>query len=188
MPLTVLQYDLCKYKNQPTHNRTVEIARCTPADLDAVLTLQNTILAVLPDKEIFVPTDSEEIMRYLQSPNIVLGCFDGTQLIAYASIVLHGLHHSNLGYDLHLPAEELPFCANFDTVIVHPDYRGNHLQKVLIQESEKMIKSVAIKKILTTVSPKNLFSLRNFQSMGYKIEARKIKYGGKDRYVLLKTL
>ena len=39
-------------------------------------------------------------------------------------------------------------------------------------------------RILATVAPDNIYSLRNVQAEGFEILAQKEKYGGKERYIL----
>lgn len=39
-------------------------------------------------------------------------------------------------------------------------------------------------RVLATVAPDNIYSLRNVQAEGFEILARREKYGGKERYIL----
>jgi len=72
---------------------------------------------------------------------------------------------------------------------VHPNFRGNHLQQRLIQHTRMIVeKNREIKFILTTVSPDNEYSLHNVQAMGFEILLKKPKYGGKERFILCRTL
>ena len=42
--------------------------------------------------------------------------------------------------------------------------------------------------ICATVAPENIYSLNTFKKLGYNIITEKLKYGGLNRYVLMKNL
>ncbi len=159
--------------------------RCVNADLDAIMDLQETVVGALENQEIFASSEREENESYLSDPNFILGCFDGNRLIAYASFGVHGESPDNLGWDLGYPVEKVLSCANLGTIIVHPDYRGYGLQRQLIKHALALAaQNPQISYVLCTVSPKNEYSLHNVQAEGFTVLTKKLKYGGKERFIL----
>lgn len=161
------------------------IRLCSMDDLDAIMQLQERICAAITEPNLFVSTCREENATYLTAPNIILGVYAQTRLIAYASLAFPGSQKDNLGWDLDWEEANVGRCAKLDTIVVDPDYRGHGLQRTLIRHCLTHAKDwneMAI--VLTTVSPANQYSLRNVQSEGFQILKRMNKYGGRDRYIL----
>ena len=79
-------------------------------------------------------------------------------------------------------------CADIDGVIILPEYRGNHLQNILVEHLEKRAKELEIYNIVAEVTFGNEYSLRNLQSMGYEIKTWYQKDENIKRYILLKRL
>ena len=78
--------------------------------------------------------------------------------------------------------EEIFRCA-----IVHPDYRGNGLQRKLLEAALARLRP-GIVGIGATVSPENQYSLNNALASGFEIVCRREMYGGDDRDLLAKRL
>jgi len=78
--------------------------------------------------------------------------------------------------------------ANFESTIVHPEYRGNSLQKIIIENLEELAKADNIKCIGVTAAPDNKYSVENIKKLGFEIVKEKIKYGGLKRYVFRKNI
>ena len=73
---------------------------------------------------------------------------------------------------LGIPRVEWPHWANADSAIVHPDYRGNGLQRLMLQAALPLFPG-NITHIGATVSPENQYSLRNALASGFAIAARR---------------
>ena len=80
-----------------------------------------------------------------------------------------------------------PFWANADSAVVHPDWRGNGLQRKLLEAALPLLRP-GIVGIGATVSPENQYSLNNALACGFTIAARREMYGGYDRYLLEKRI
>ncbi len=114
-----------------------------------------------------------------------MGVFDGRRLVAYGSVGFLGAFEENLGWDLGLAEEEVLLCATLDTIVVDPDCRGMGIQRELIRRCVEYAREKQPGcRILATVAPDNIYSLRNVQAEGFEILAQKEKYGGKERYIL----
>jgi GNAT superfamily N-acetyltransferase len=126
----------------------------------------------------------------------IIGVFNKTgEIIAYRYIGFPGYSEKNLGNDINMASNELSKVAHLETTVVHPDYRGNSLQSLTLQQALPMIREFGYNHVLCTVSPQNAYSLFNVIKNGLRIKALKKKYGteedGKDgmwRYILHKNL
>jgi len=168
---------------------TLTLRTCAPTDLDEIIALQKVVCSAIENPDTFVPTDRKEYACHLKTPHFIIGFFDGEMLVAYSSFVLPGEDPANYGWDLGWSLEKVRTCAKLDSIVVHPDYRGNHLQQRLIAATVELApKKSGIKYLLTTVSPYNEYSLHNVQAMGFEVLMQKKKYGGKERFILCRTL
>lgn len=170
-------------------NANLHIRPCTIQDLEDVMDLQKRILDGMEEKEWFAETSRTENEKFFQKPNLLLGIYAEERLIAYGSIGFLEKDRENLGWDLGWPEEKVANCANLDTIVVDPDFRGRGLQRLLISlctEQARTIKPGGT--ILTTICPDNRYSMRNAEKEGFEILLRTRKYGGKDRYILGKAL
>ena len=86
-----------------------------------------------------------------------------------------------------VPRTECEHCANADSAIVHADFRGNGLQRLMLEAALPLFPK-KITHIGATVSPQNQYSLHNALASGFAIVSRREMYGGHDRYLLAKEL
>lgn len=164
----------------------VVVRRCDPADAAAFFALQNEVRAAMPHPEQFVPDTQENITAYL-AHDLCLGVFDGKRLGAYFILRYCGQNEHNYAAFLGVPQAEWDHWANADSAVVHPDWRGNGLQRKLLEAALPLLRP-GIVGIGATVSPENQYSLRNALACGFTIAARRKMYGGYDRYLLEKRI
>ena len=128
----------------------------------------------------------------LCEPNSTIGIYVGDDLIAYSILRIpwfSGRAMSyNLGLDINLLPEDLIKVAHIQAIAVHPDHRGNGLQKKLAGAHLAMAGDLGYHHILCTVSPRNSKSLANMLSCGFRIEALRPKFQGWLRFILHKDL
>ena len=164
----------------------VAVRRCGPADAAAFYALQNEVRAAMPHPEQFVPDTRENITAYL-AHDLCLGVFDGERLGAYFILRYCGQSEHNYAAFLGIPQAEWDHWANADSAVVHPDWRGNGLQRILLEDALPLLRP-GIVGIGATVSPGNPYSLNNAKASGFEIVSRREMYGGHDRYLLAKHL
>ncbi|MPQ43066.1 GNAT family N-acetyltransferase [Clostridium tarantellae] len=156
--------------------------------INKIMELQNIVLQGLEDRQLYVPTNREEFISYLNSHGKILGCVtEEDELIAFGVYLKRGYDKSNYGYDVGIEGEELLKVGHIDTTIVKEEYRGNSLQKIICKVLEEIGKEQGTPIMCATASPYNKFSVNTFIKLGYEIKADKIKYGGLRRYVLIKN-
>lgn len=84
--------------------------------------------------------------------------------------------------------EESAEAADVDDVIVRAEYRGNGLQRLLLEVGECVCEAMGIRGMLACVSPENKPSLRNFLRSGYLRQGEYSLYGGKARIIVKKGI
>lgn len=164
----------------------IRLRRCGPADAAAFFALQNEVRAVMPHPEQFVPDTLENITAYLRE-DLCIGAYDGERLGAYFILRYCGRSAHNYAAFLGVPREEWEHWANADSAIVHADFRGNGLQRLMLGAALPLF-PVRITHIGATVSPENQYSLNNALASGFAIVSRREMYGGYDRYLLARKL
>lgn len=164
----------------------IRLRRCGPADAAAFFALQNEVRAAMPHPEQFVPDTLENITAYLRE-DLCIGAYDGERLGAYFILRYCGRSAHNYAAFLGVPREEWEHWANADSAIVHADFRGNGLQRLMLGAALPLFPG-RITHIGATVSPENQYSLNNALASGFAIVSRREMYGGYDRYLLRKDL
>ncbi|MDA8228020.1 MAG: GNAT family N-acetyltransferase [Desulfitobacterium hafniense] len=157
------------------------------SDTDALIKLQRIVIESVPS-EIFFPEQEVFFESHLIKGGVIVGCFVENKLIAYSTLVAYGYDSSNLGYDIGIDHKEIPEVAHLESIVVHPNYRGNNLQYYISQQIEATAVAQGFKHLCATVAPSNLYSLRNFLSLEFVFKMERYKYGGRLRYILHKPL
>jgi GNAT superfamily N-acetyltransferase len=158
-----------------------EMRLISERELEEVVALQGLVYSKLPNKQVLYLDSYDEMLADMKLGAKIIGVFNHKQdLIAYRYVGFPGYDAKNLGYDIKLPQKELNKVVHLETTVVHPDYRGNGLQSLTLQEMIPVVKEMGYKHMLCTVSPQNYFSLFNIMKNGLKIKALKKKYGDVD--------
>ena len=147
--------------------QAVTLRRCTPDEAPAVYALQNEVHAAMPHPEWFVTDTLEHITGYI-TDSLCIGVWQGSRLGAYLTFYYCGQSPHNYAAFLGVPQAEWPHWANVDSAVVHPDWRGNGLQRRMLEAALPL--------------------LSNALACGFTIRARREMYGGFDRYLLAKEL
>lgn len=175
-----------------TKNKKEEFLKLKELDLsylDQIMELQSTIVQGIENKEWYCEVSKEEFKSYFSEGKKVLGYLnEEDKLVALGIYIKNGYDKDNYGYDIGLEGEDLLKVAQIEVTIVLDGYRGNKLQRILCENIEEIAKIDNMEILAATASPYNIYSVRNFENLGYRIEKDKIKYGGMRRYVLIKRI
>ena len=117
----------------------------------------------------------------------VLGAFMGEECAAFGILHAAGDGKENLAHDVDL-IDDILISANVKLIIVRPAYRGNGIQRMLIEHLEKYAKEMGYAWLCATVAPSNRFSLDNFLKTGFTEHKILKKYGGLTRALLVKKI
>ena len=162
------------------------MSQLTMEDVDEAIRLHDEVAHGL-SKEIFIPSPEDEIRRFLGDEGLSVGVkYDG-KLICLRTAVVGQEWSREMAVDMGLPAEEGDNAACTGFCVVDKAFRGNNVQFLTQYYAENLI-AMHHDKILTTVSPHNIFSSQNVLNCNYRIITIKEIYNGHIRYVLEKEL
>lgn len=136
-------------------------------------------------REIFAASTEEDLKRFLSEEGISIGARYEDRLICLRTLktspdwVRESLKDYNLAPERYVNSVVTGFC------VVDREFRGNNIQ-FLTQFYAENIVSKKYDSIVTTVSPKNIFSLQNVLACGYYIIGIEWTYGGFLRFILKK--
>lgn len=173
-----------------TNDQSFNVVRLSGEQLDEILALQQLVIDTLENKETLQPLTREEFQYILEGNGLMVGAFAGKKLIAFRALVVPPMDEDHLGRDIGLTEEELPSVIYQEISNVHPDCRGNGLQKLLAKLIMKELELLdqKYKYVCCTVAPFNIPSLKDKFAQGMEIAALKAKYGSRLRYIFVKEL
>ena len=178
------EFRLCLRKKDKSKRFTKTpcvLRRLSMADNDVALALDRAVGAGARP-EIFVAGADGDFLRILDGGGAALGVLEGRKIVCMRTVLFHP------PVDGPLPEGVPPERAAFiDYCVVHQDYRGNNLQFLTYYHLENFLWE-EFDHLYTTVSPRNIFSLRNVMDCGFYAFQMKELYGGYMRYVLRKDL
>jgi ribosomal protein S18 acetylase RimI-like enzyme len=177
-----------KYKGLPQEEvMSSEMLFLQARHLHQLMDLQELVAQSLPSAEILRLHSREFFAKALRSERSGLGIFTKEGLVSFSLIYMPPPEES-LGSDAGLREEELSRTAHLQVVAVHPAYRGNSLQRIMVARHQQVLALMGYEHVCSTVSPYNPFSLRNFLAQGFVIKALKVKFGSHWRYIMYKNL
>ena len=162
-------------------NRQFTIKRLGFQDLSAIMALQESVLAALPDKNLYFPLTRDELLESLHLDTLEGVYNDKEEIIAFSLVVSPRIGSRNLASSLSASPDE---TLTFDVVMVHPIWRGNGIQRILLARAIESMEQVNATRILATVAPDNTHSLDNFLASGFSIIDTQTKYAGLTRHIL----
>lgn len=166
----------------------VSIRKGGMRDVENYIRLLHEVKSAMAQQEWFFLDSDEEIRTMMAEDIMELWVAEADSLLAGAFSILHpGMDGCNYGHDLGFDREHLMRVVQMDTAAVHPDYRGNGLQKRLMEAAENEIRKQPGRILLCTIHPDNRFSLENVLKQNYRIEKTVEKYGS-IRHILRKDL
>lgn len=183
--MTVLYEARLKQNNELFHVTLLSLEH-----IEQILLLQNVVVEALEDKSRLQPLSQEEFQYILEGNGMMIGAFIENELIAFRALLVPPIDDEHLGLDIGLPERELHRVIYQEISNVHPNCRGNGMQKILakviMEELQK--EDSQYDYVCCTVAPFNIPSLKDKFAQGMEIAALKEKYGGSMRYVFVKEL
>jgi RimJ/RimL family protein N-acetyltransferase len=168
-----------------SENVAYEMILAEEKHLPDIMKLQEIVVQDLENETMFNPSSSEFMRQHIESKGLTICIYAENELIAYNSLYFPELDEPDyyMGDDVNLPMEEIHKVANFNNVLVHPEYRGNKLGLKTNNFACHLLRSMNYRHFFATVSPYNIPSVRLFLDSGFIIRGLKYKYAGKLRYV-----
>lgn len=183
--MTVLYEGTLKQNNESFH-----VALLSLEHIKQILSLQNIVVEALEDKSRLQPLSQEEFQYILEGNGMMIGAFIENELIAFRALLVPPIDDEHLGLDIGLSESELHRVIYQEISNVHPNCRGNGMQKILanVIMDELQKEDSKYDYVCCTVAPFNIPSLKDKFAQGMEIAALKEKYGGSLRYVFMKKL
>ena len=166
----------------------IVIRKGTLADTEAFITLLQEVRQGMPHKEWLYLDPPEDVRQMMADRTMELWvAMDGQRMAGALSILHPGQKEYNYGHHLGFDQEQLMRVINMDSAAVHPDYRGQGLQRRLLDTAEQELRERGGRYLLCTIHPENRFSLNNALKQGYEILKTGPKYGS-IRHFMCKTI
>ena len=156
----------------------VEVRQCRRDELEQVLQLEATVLAHLERGDLLRRNTPAMWETCLCPPHVCLGVWAGNVLVALAVLYvpLEGDTEA-LAPLLQSVDTKGHTAANFKICLVHPDWRGHHLQVALGKQLHAEAHRRGYDLLCATASPHNAASIRSLQQLGYRADHTVEKYG-----------
>lgn len=183
--MTVLYEGTLKQNNESFHVTLLSLEH-----IEQILSLQNIVVKALEDKSRLQPLSQEEFQYILEGNGMMIGAFIENELIAFRALLVPPIDDEHLGLDIGIAESELHRVIYQEISNVHPNSRGNGMQKILatVIMDELQNEDSKYDYVCCTVAPFNIPSLKDKFAQGMEIAALKKKYGGSMRYVFVKEL
>lgn len=156
------------------------------ADLDALVHLEESIEAGLPNREMFA-TDGRAFYEPIIGGNghIIVaedaeGCLAGAAIIRYPEAD----DPENLGLSLGLSGKDLAAVYHLESAFIRPDCQGKRLADEMTRRNMRHAHACGYTLAMATAWPGNAPSLTVLFRLGLVIRSFALKYGGRPRFVL----
>lgn len=168
----------------------INFRRLHSSDLRNIQRVQEETAEALEDRDHLEALSEAEFLAALNGKGLVMGAFEAEVLVAFRVLLFPGKSRENLGRDAGLSNDELPYVVHQELSCVHPQSRGQRLQKKLgaFLMAELAKDYPEMRWVFATVHPDNRASLNDKLEQGMKVIAETEKYEGKKRYILMKKL
>lgn len=163
---------------------SVTFKELSKEDVKPALAFQSFCYEKIMDKETYVPETEEELI--LGATNgLLLGAFFDDELVGTWNLIPYGENEESYGFDLGFDFDKRKRLINFESAIVKDEAQGIGIDKKAVSICVEKLKN-RFDYFACTVSPKNLPSLKAMIKNGFFVYKFKLKYGGKERFVLLR--
>ena len=156
----------------------IEVRRCREDELEQVLQLESTVLAHLDRPDQLRRNTPTLWQCCLQPPHVSLGAWAGTDLVAIAVLyVPYDGDPEALAPLLQEVESKNHRTANYKICLVHPDWRGHHIQVLLGRLLHEESRRMGLNLLCATASPYNIASVKSLKQLGYRPDHQVKKYG-----------
>ena len=159
-------------------NREITFRVLEKDSVPLLLDLQEEAFAVLDDPDLLRRNTAETFRVCFNEKSLVLAVYRGKEIAGFGILYAAGKDGENLAYSLE-SCDDVENYVNVKLTIVRPAFRGQGLQRLLIDK---------LKGAFATVSPKNNYSSSNLTKCGFEAVRTLVKYGGMKRILFYKKL
>lgn len=189
MPTTETTYHFFLLRH--SYRGKIQVVPCTmsilkPAHAEDSICLHDRVAKGLT-RDIYVPSSADDIRRFLTSDGFTIGIWHHDKLVCARTVTTDGDWVNEQLNEIGEPTDPLHSTALTGYMVVDKEFRGNNVQFLTYFLSETLI-SISKTRVVSTVAPKNVFSLQNIMRCGFHVSSLKKLYGGAVRYVTKKHL
>lgn len=123
----------------------------------------------------------ETLKPCFNKESLVLGVYYHEEMVAFGILYFAGEDHENLAYSLDEIPENIKEYGNVKLIIVKKNYRGNGIQRLLIERFVDYARKHGYAGLLSTASPLNIPSCKSLERCDFKLAKVVKKYGGLTR-------
>ncbi|WP_458400623.1 N-acetyltransferase family protein [Mailhella sp.] len=169
--------------------KTFTFRSATAKDLEALVALERAVEASLPNREMFAIDDEDFYVPIVEGAGHILLAFDQFQKLAGVSVIRFPAldDPENLGLEVGLSGKALCRVRHAESIFIRPDCGGMGLASRLLTDNLMYTDGVGRDLCFATIWPLNAPSLKLHLSCGFHIRAFALKYGGKARFVLMRS-
>ena len=162
----------------------------TAKDIPQMMKIIEESLPLIPDPDWFVGDTPEFYAKHIRECGFTLkATYDPAGVLAaFFTVRYPKLDSDNCGYDLDFTDTKLLKTVHMETCVVHPKYRGHHLESRLMKNAIILLNETDYRHLLGTVHPDNIPSLKAFLTNDFHIEKTLKKYGGKLRHIMYREI
>lgn len=175
-----------KFINKKFDKIELVLRRLNIDDLDNIMKLQEDVVGNIPNNDIdniYEPMTVEETIYGLKN-DIFVGFFHEEKLVTVLLVVPTPVPEQDLYRDMYPDSDDNKSIL-LDAVLVDESVHGFGIHRFAISLAEYYAVRYGQKRVISTVSPKNHFSQRNFVKCGYQVEATLPKYHSVRDYFVL---
>lgn len=156
-------------------NENIRLVKAHINDLKEIENFQSNVINDMERKDFFTPLTKKEIVYPLENNGVVYMLFDKETMIGLFILTINPPQEIIEEYKLYDNTD----VAILDSIMIDKNYRGSGLQRQGMEFIYNETKKLNVKKIVATVHPENIYSSRNFDSLGYKVINEITIHGGK---------
>jgi len=161
----------------------------TPKDIGELVALERAVESALPSREMFAIDDEDFYVPIVEGSGHILLAFDQYQKLAGVSVIRFPAQDEteNLGLEIGLSGNDLSRVRHAESIFIRSGCAGMGLASRLLTENLAYTDGAGRDLCFATIWPLNAPSLKLHLSCGFHIRAFALKYGGKPRFVLMKS-
>ncbi len=160
-----------KLEDGNTEEVTLKVRLLEEKDIDQAYDFIMATREKMPDKSLFYVEDKETMFAPFVNNGIIIGLFDEHDNLVTTRYVALCEEGHKLWKHLPFPESENHHIAYNKSTVVDPAYRGNKLQLKTSLWAYEYVRAKGYDVFLSTISPKNPYSLKNLFSLGFSVRA-----------------
>ena len=132
-----------------------EIVLATEKDIPELMAMIHEIYDAIPIKEWFCLNSDEAVTGYMTTGGFALKAMCDGKLAGVFIVRTKELGEENIGYDLNFNEEQRKQSAHMEIAMVRKEYRGQGLQRFMMEKAEQMLIEQGFQYLLGTAPPDN---------------------------------